>query len=190
VVFGTADGAEYLDFIAGHGYLNLGHHHPKVTERLQRFLQDGSPTFVQYVSMPAQSAELAERLSALAPGRPGRVFFSNSGAEAVEAPLKVARAGTGRTRLVHADNSYHGKTLGALSVTGRERHRKPFGPTLPDTVGVPYGDLDALGAAIEGAAAFIVEPGPGRGRGGTATGRVSQEGAGAVPQGRGSFRAG
>ncbi|MFH0244673.1 aminotransferase class III-fold pyridoxal phosphate-dependent enzyme [Streptomyces sp. HK10] len=159
----TTDGTEYLDFVAGYGCLNLGHNHPAVTERLRHFLDRGTPTFVQYVSMPLHTAELAERLSSVAPGRPERVFFSNSGTEAVEAALKVARAGTGRTRLVHTDNSYHGKTLGALSVTGRARHRTPFEPLLPDTVSVPYGDLDALRAVIDGAAAFIVEPVQGEG---------------------------
>ncbi|MCX4904256.1 aminotransferase class III-fold pyridoxal phosphate-dependent enzyme [Streptomyces sp. NBC_00878] len=159
----TEDGTDYLDFVAGYGCLNLGHNHPVVTERLRSFLDRGSPTFVQYVSMPEQAAELAERLSELAPGRPERVFFSNSGTEAVEAALKVARAATGRTRLVYADNSYHGKTLGALSVTGRAAHREPFGPLLPDTAAVPYGDLDALAAVLDGAAAFIVEPVQGEG---------------------------
>ncbi|WP_260614532.1 aminotransferase class III-fold pyridoxal phosphate-dependent enzyme, partial [Streptomyces sp. WAC02707] len=159
----TEDGTDYLDFVAGYGCLNLGHNHPAVTERLRDFLDRGSPTFVQYVSMPEQAAELAERLGDLAPGRPERVFFSNSGTEAVEAALKVARAATGRTRLVHTGNSYHGKTLGALSVTGRARHREAFGPLLPDTVEVPFGDLDALAAAVDGAAAFIVEPVQGEG---------------------------
>ncbi|MGW0827533.1 aminotransferase class III-fold pyridoxal phosphate-dependent enzyme [Streptomyces sp. NPDC002845] len=159
----TEDGTDYLDFVAGYGCLNLGHNHPTVTRRLREFLDGGAPTFAQYVSMPERTAELAERLGDLAPGRPERVFFGNSGTEAVEAALKVARAATGRTRLVHADNSYHGKTLGALSVTGREQHRRPFGPLLPDTVGVPYGDLDALADVIEGAAAFIVEPVQGEG---------------------------
>ncbi|WP_406863616.1 aminotransferase class III-fold pyridoxal phosphate-dependent enzyme [Streptomyces sp. HUAS MG47] len=159
----TEDGTDYLDFVAGYGCLNLGHNHPAVTDRLRDFLDRGSPTFVQYVSMPEQAAELAERLSDLAPGRPERVFFSNSGTEAVEAALKVARAATGRTRLVHTENSYHGKTLGALSVTGRAQHREAFGPLLPDTVAVPFGDLDALAAVIDGAAAFIVEPVQGEG---------------------------
>ncbi|MFE0102919.1 aminotransferase class III-fold pyridoxal phosphate-dependent enzyme [Streptomyces sp. NPDC059009] len=159
----TADGTDYLDFIAGYGCLNLGHNHPEVTGRLRQFLDRSAPTFVQYVSMPTHSAELAERLSAVSPGRLERVFFSNSGTEAVEAALKLARAGTGRTRLVHADNSYHGKTLGALSVTGRDGHRAPFAPLLPDTVQVPYGDLQALEQAIDGAAGFIVEPVQGEG---------------------------
>jgi acetylornithine/succinyldiaminopimelate/putrescine aminotransferase len=86
------------------------------------------------------------------------VFFSNSGTEAVEAALKLARAATGRTRLVFVANSYHGKTLGALSVTGRSAHRQPFGPLLPDCVEVPHGDLAALASAVGDAAAFIVEP--------------------------------
>lgn len=159
----TADGVDYLDFVAGYGCLNLGHNHPKVTAQLRRFLDSASPAFVQYVSLPAQSAELAERLTSLAPGRPARVFFSNSGTEAVEAALKVARAGTGRARLVHAHNSYHGKTLGALSVTGRDTHQRAFQPLLPETVGIPYGDIDALSAVIDGAAAFIVEPVQGEG---------------------------
>ncbi|MGW0906782.1 aminotransferase class III-fold pyridoxal phosphate-dependent enzyme [Streptomyces sp. NPDC002853] len=159
----TADGTDYLDFIAGYGCLNLGHNHPEVTGRLRQFLDASAPTFVQYVSMPTHSAELAERLSAVSPGRLERVFFSNSGTEAVEAALKLARAGTGRSRLVHTENSYHGKTLGALSVTGRAGHRAPFGPLLPETAEVPYGDLEALERAIEGAAGFIVEPVQGEG---------------------------
>ncbi|OEJ28004.1 ornithine aminotransferase [Streptomyces agglomeratus] len=159
----TADGAAYLDFVAGYGALNLGHNHPHVVAGLRDFLGRGAPTFAQYISMPVQAAELAERLSALAPGAPERVFFSNSGTEAVEAALKLARAATGRTRLVHADNSYHGKTMGALSVTGRDTHRAPFAPLLSDCVGVPYGDAEALAAVIDGAAAFIVEPVQGEG---------------------------
>ncbi|MFE7567664.1 aminotransferase class III-fold pyridoxal phosphate-dependent enzyme [Streptomyces sp. NPDC057539] len=162
-VLTTADGVEYLDFVAGYGALGLGHNHPDVVARLRDFLDLGAPTFAQYISMPVQTAELAERLSALSPGRLERVFFSNSGTEAVEAALKVARAATGRTRLVHADNSYHGKTLGALSVTGRDTHRAPFAPLVGDVVGVPYGDAAALAAVIEGAAAFIVEPVQGEG---------------------------
>ncbi|WP_306324045.1 MULTISPECIES: aminotransferase class III-fold pyridoxal phosphate-dependent enzyme [unclassified Streptomyces] len=159
----TEDGTDYLDFVAGYGCLNLGHNHPAVTAALRGFLDDGAPTFVQYVSMPAHTAELAERLSHLAPPGLDRVFFSNSGAEAVEAALKVARAGTGRTRLVYAENSYHGKTLGALSVTGRSGHTSAFRPLLPDCVAVPYGDTEALAAALDGAAALILEPVQGEG---------------------------
>ncbi|MGW3498270.1 aminotransferase class III-fold pyridoxal phosphate-dependent enzyme [Streptomyces sp. NPDC001020] len=162
-VLTTADGTDYLDFVAGYGAVSLGHNHPQVVGALRSFLDLGAPTFNQYVSVPVQTGELAERLSALAPGGLERVFFSNSGAEAVEAALKVARAGTGRTRLVHADNSYHGKTMGSLSVTGRRAHGEAFAPLVSDVVGVPYGDLDALARAVEGAAAFVVEPVQGEG---------------------------
>ena len=154
----TADGTEYLDMVAGYGCLNLGHNNPAVAARLQGFLLTQTPNFVQYVSMPAHTAELAERLCELAPGRMGRAFFSNSGAEAVEAALKLARAATGRSRFVYVHNSFHGKTMGALSVTGRAAHRDRFEPLLPDCIAVPYGDLDALERALAGAAAFIVEP--------------------------------
>jgi 3-acetyloctanal aminotransferase len=159
----AADGTRYLDFIGGYGCLNVGHNHPRVTNALRKFLDRGEPTFVQYASIPTKAGELAERLCALAPGSLERVFFSNSGTEAVEAALKLARAATGRTKFVHAQNSYHGKTFGALSVTGRAAHAGPFGPLLPDCVAVPYGDEPALRAALEGAAAFIVEPVQGEG---------------------------
>ncbi len=153
----TEAGEEYLDMVAGFGCLNLGHNHPAVSQRLGEFLKAQLPTFVQYVSLPTHNAELSERLCALAPGQMSRVFLSSSGAEAVEAALKLARAATGRTRFVHVDNSFHGKTLGALSVTGRVSHRERFEPLL-DSVAVPFGDTDALAAALPGAAAFIVEP--------------------------------
>jgi 3-acetyloctanal aminotransferase len=159
----TADGVEYLDFIGGYGSLNVGHNHPAVTEAVTRFLTGGAPTFVQYASIPEQTAELAERLCEIAPGGPERVFFSNSGAEAVEAALKLARAATGRDRLVYAENSYHGKTFGALSVSSRELYREDFRPLVPECVPVPFGDEQALRAAIDGAAAFIVEPVQGEG---------------------------
>ncbi|WP_405160288.1 aminotransferase class III-fold pyridoxal phosphate-dependent enzyme [Nocardia sp. NBC_01499] len=159
----TADGTDYLDFVAGYGCLNTGHNHPVITKAARTFLSSGEPTFVQYTSVPARTSELAERLCHLAPGDMARVYFSNSGTEAVEAALKMARAATGRTRIVYAENSYHGKTLGALSVTGREAHRAQFQPLLPDCVGVAYGDEAALRAAIEGAAAFIIEPVQGEG---------------------------
>ncbi|MET9109277.1 aminotransferase class III-fold pyridoxal phosphate-dependent enzyme [Streptomyces zhihengii] len=162
-VLTTADGTDYLDFVAGYGAVSLGHNHPRVVGGLRAFLDGGAPAFTQYVSVPVQTGELAERLSSLAPGGLERVFFSNSGAEAVEAALKTARAGTGRTRLVHTANSYHGKTMGALSVTGRAAHGRAFAPLLGDVVSVPYGDTEALARAVEGAAAFIVEPVQGEG---------------------------
>ncbi|MDX2679223.1 aminotransferase class III-fold pyridoxal phosphate-dependent enzyme [Streptomyces sp. NY05-11A] len=159
----TPNGTEYLDFVAGFGSLNLGHNHPAPTRALREFLDRQTPTFVQYTSIPSVTAELAEKLCAVAPGPIERVFFSNSGTEAVEAALKLARSATGRRKLVYAENSYHGKTLGSLSVTGRSDHRRGVEPLLPDCLAVPYGDESALTSALDGAAAFIVEPIQGEG---------------------------
>lgn len=159
------DGGRYLDFVAGYGCLNTGHNHPRVNQALQDYLQQQHPTFVQYVSVPLQTSLLAQRLSELAPGNLERVFFSNSGTEAIEAALKLAMAAMQRPRVLYCDNGYHGKTLGALSVTGRDKHRDPFKPLLSRCDSIPFGDLDALQAALgQGdVGAFILEPIQGEG---------------------------
>lgn len=159
------DGGRYLDFVAGYGCLNTGHNHPRVNQALQDYLQQQHPTFVQYVSVPLQTSLLAQRLSELAPGNLERVFFSNSGTEAIEAALKLAMAAMQRPRVLYCDNGYHGKTLGALSVTGRDKHRDPFKPLLSRCDSIPFGDLDALEAALgQGdVGAFILEPIQGEG---------------------------
>lgn len=159
------DGGRYLDFVAGYGCLNTGHNHPRVNQALQDYLQQQHPTFVQYVSVPLQTSLLAQRLSELAPGNLQRVFFSNSGTEAIEAALKLAMAAMQRPRVLYCDNGYHGKTLGALSVTGRDKHRDPFKPLLSRCDSIPFGDLDALEAALSqgDVGAFILEPIQGEG---------------------------
>jgi len=159
------DGGRYLDFVAGYGCLNTGHNHPRVNQALQDYLQQQHPTFVQYVSVPLQTSLLAQRLSELAPGNLQRVFFSNSGTEAIEAALKLAMAAMQRPRVLYCDNGYHGKTLGALSVTGRDKHRDPFKPLLSRCDSIPFGDLDALQAALSqgDVGAFILEPIQGEG---------------------------
>lgn len=159
------DGGRYLDFVAGYGCLNTGHNHPGVNAALQHYLQQEYPTFVQYVSVPLQTSLLAHRLSALAPGDLQRVFFSNSGTEAVEAALKLAIAAMRKPRLLYCANGYHGKTLGALSVTGRDKHRAPFEPLLPRCDSIPFGDIEALEAALRqgDVGAFILEPIQGEG---------------------------
>jgi len=106
---------------------------------------------------------LAKRLAELTPGDLKISFFANSGTEAVEGALKLARAATKRTRLIGTSDAYHGKTFGALSVSGRETFQTPFAPLLADVAHVPFGDLDALAGAIDGAAAVIVEPVQGEG---------------------------
>jgi putrescine aminotransferase len=101
---------------------------------------------------------LAKRLAELTPGDLQISFFCNSGTEAIEGALKLARAATKRTKIVATIDAYHGKTLGALSVSGRDYYQQAYLPLVPDVVHVPFGDLDALAAQLADAAAFIVEP--------------------------------
>lgn len=150
------EGREYLDFLGGYGVFSLGHRHPRVVaavkEQLDTMPLSGKTFF------GAKQGALAERLAGLAPAGLEFTFFSNSGAEAVEAALKFARATTGREGFVATDGGYHGKTMGALSVTGREKYRKPFGALVPGASFVPYGDARAVASAVgDGTAAVIVE---------------------------------
>ena len=151
------DGHEYLDFLSGFGALNLGHEPPKVLEALRRV--EGRPNLMQGAINPF-AAKLAEYLATVTPGELSRSFFCSSGAEAVEAALKLARKATGREVLLSTDGAFHGKTFGALSVSGKEKYRMPFQPLLPGTERIPYNDLNALEARLSkgDVACFIVEP--------------------------------
>lgn len=153
------DGNRYADFVAGFGSANLGHNHPRIVEEVSRAMQREAPGFAQSAINPL-AARLAEELVAVTPDGLEMVFFSNSGTEAVEAALKLARLATGRAGLLHCNRSYHGKSLGALSVTGNPNYQKPFGPLLADVESVPFGDLEALERALSTRkfACFIVEP--------------------------------
>lgn len=158
----TASGATYLDFLGGYGVFSLGHRHPHVVAAVHRQL-DLMPLSARTFFCEAQ-ALLAERLAQLAPGGLQYTFFSNSGTEAVEAALKMARIATGRIGFISTEGSYHGKTLGSLSVTGREKYRKPFEPLLPGVTFVPYNDLEALERALNHTiAAVLIEPIQGEG---------------------------
>lgn len=157
-----ADGNEYLDFLGAYGALNLGHNHPALLAAQKRV--EERPNLLQATVNPLAAAA-AHDLAAITPEGLTRVFFANSGAEAVEGALKLARAATGRARVLFTENSFHGKTFGALSVTGRAKYRQPFSPLLPEVAGIPFGDLQALEEALAEAptAAFIVEPIQGEG---------------------------
>jgi putrescine aminotransferase len=156
------EGNRYTDFLAGYGSVSLGHNHPRVMEAVRK--AEDLPNILQ-VSLGTMPAALAKNLAMITPGDLQRTFFCNSGAEAVEGALKLARAATGKTEIIYTEGSFHGKTFGALSVTGREKYQKPFVPLLPDTRPVPFGDAPALGRSIRSmnVAAFIVEPIQGEG---------------------------
>lgn len=152
-----ADGNEYIDFLGSFGALNLGHNPPQVLEALE--LVNKLPNFLQ-VSLETMASALAFNLAQLTPGDLKRSFFCNSGAEAVEGALKLARAAKKKERIIYCEGSFHGKTMGALSVTGREKYQKPFAPLVSGCEAVPYGDLTALEQKLsrKDVAAFIVEP--------------------------------
>ena len=159
-----ADGKRYLDFVAGFGALNLGHNHPTVAEAVTTAVREQAPGFTPTAVNPYATA-LAERLICLAPTGLEMVFFTNSGTESVEAAIKLARAATGRSGLLSCDGSFHGKTLGSLSLTGNPSYQRPFRPLLGDCEAIPYGDYEALERTLASRrfAAFVVEPIQGEG---------------------------
>ncbi len=149
-------GNRYLDLLAGLAVNTLGHGHRAIVETLGQ-----QATTLGHVSnlfaTPPQIA-LAERLLEILGCGEGKVFLTSSGAEATEAGLKLTRL-TGRSRLVVAEGGFHGRTMGALSLTSKASYRDPFLPLLPDVDFVPFGDLDALAAAVDDTtAAILLEP--------------------------------
>ncbi len=152
----------FLDCLGGYGTFSLGHRHPKVVGAIQDQLGKMALSGKAFFSKPA--ADLAEKLASVAPEGLQFSFFCNSGAEAVEAALKMAKGYTKRTKIVSTIGGYHGKTLGALATTGREKYRKPFEPLMPGVVFTTYGDTEELVAAIDAdTACVILEPIQGEG---------------------------
>ena len=157
------DGREYLDLVAGIAVSSLGHAHPAVIDAVGRQVRTIAHTSNLYLHEP--EVALAERLLALL-GTPGRVFFCNSGTEANEAAIKLARRAQGPDRpvFVAAEGGFHGRTMGALALTGKSSIRLPFGPYGLDVRFVPYGDAAALRAATrDDVAAVFLEPALGEG---------------------------
>lgn len=161
-----ADGTRILDAIAGYGALPLGHNPEPIWSALSAVRDRSEPSLVQ-PSMNDAAGELAARLIALAPPGFAHVTFTNSGAETTEAALKLTRAATGRRAFLSTCNGFHGKTLGALSVTGKSSFQQPFGAPIFDVGYVPFGDAAALESELRRRgrdyAAFIVEPIQGEG---------------------------
>ena len=158
-----AAGARYLDLLSGFGVFGIGRNHPALRDALTEVLDSDLPNLVQ-LDVSTLAGILAERLLAHVPYL-DKVFFANSGAEAVEAAIKFARNATARPGLVFCDHAYHGLTNGALSLNGDAVFRDGFEPLLPDCVRVPFNDLAALERALSSRriAAFIVEPIQGKG---------------------------
>jgi len=156
------DGREYVDLTAGWGVCVIGHSHPALVEAIRRQAGKLMQTTNLFYTLP--QLDLAETLASLTPEPITRSFFTNSGTEAVEGALKLAHRATGRRKFVSTESSFHGRTLGALSVIGQPKHRDPYRDLLPEQVVVPFGDLAAAERALDGeTAAFIVEPVQGEG---------------------------
>ncbi|MGY6020969.1 acetylornithine transaminase [Streptomyces spinosirectus] len=150
-----ADGKEYLDFVGGIAVNALGHAHPAIVAAVSG--QIASLGHISNFFMADPTVTLAERLLRLF-GREGRVFFCNSGAEANEAAFKIGRL-TGRTHVVATQDAFHGRTMGALAMTGQQGKREPFLPLPGEVTHVPFGDAQALAAAVtEETAMVILEP--------------------------------
>jgi acetylornithine/LysW-gamma-L-lysine aminotransferase len=149
------DGVEYLDCSSGHGVANLGHAHPKIAEALYK---QANTLITLFESFPNdQRAQLMEKITALVPGL-DRVFFCNSGTEAVEAAFKFARISTGRKNFIAAMRAFHGRTYGSLSATFNKKYREGFEPLLPGVSHVSYNNIEALDKAVnEETAAVILE---------------------------------
>lgn len=153
------EGREYLDMLSAFGSTSLGANPEELTSAMKSFLDDDAVNLV-HIGPQVHAAELASDLAALAGGDLEVSMFSNSGGEALEAAMKLARAATGRTRIVYAKGGYHGNGLGPLSILGSSRMRDVFEPLVPDCVEVPWNDTGAIDAALREAkcAAVILEP--------------------------------
>ncbi len=157
VVVRDSNGVEYLDFLGGYGVFALGHAHPRVVRAVREQLERLPLSSRLLFNRPL--ADLAEKLAEVTPGTLQYSFICNSGTEAVEGALKLARLATGKTQVIGTEGGFHGKTYGGLSASGREVYRAPFAPLLPEFFHVPFGDCAAMAAAItDQTAAVIVEP--------------------------------
>jgi acetylornithine/N-succinyldiaminopimelate aminotransferase len=155
----------YLDFVSGLGVNALGHAHPRIVKTIRE--QAGKLIHVSNLYYHEYQGELAEKLCTLAGSSfaNARAFFSNSGTEAIEGSIKLARlaghraGGDGKSRLVALEGSYHGRTFGALSLTGQEKHRKGFEPMLEEVTFVAQNDIEGLRAAVnDNTCAIVLEP--------------------------------
>jgi acetylornithine aminotransferase len=150
-----AEGKEYVDFVGGIAVNALGHAHPAIVEAVSR--QIASLGHVSNLFIAEPPVALAERLLQHF-GRDGKVYFCNSGAEANEGAIKIGRL-TGRTHMVATEGGFHGRTMGALALTGQPGKREPFLPLPGEVTHVPYGDAQALAAAVtEDTALVVIEP--------------------------------
>lgn len=159
----TADGKRFIDFISGIAVSSLGHRHPKVIEAIEKQISKHLHVMVYGEFIQEPQSKLAGLLCSQLPKRLQRIYFVNSGTEANEGALKLAKKYTGRPKLIGFRNSYHGDTHGSLSVTGRDVYRNPFLPLLPQTEFLDFNSKTGFDRIDNSTAAVIVEPIQGEG---------------------------
>lgn len=152
-----AEGKEYIDLIGGISVANIGHRHPKVIEAIQKQLDAYLHIMVYGEFVEAPQVQYAKMLTGHLPASLNAVYFTNSGAEAVEGAMKLAKRITNRTQIIAFNNSYHGSTQGALSVMGDEYWRNAFRPLLPDVLHLEYNSVESLDEITEQTACVIAE---------------------------------
>jgi acetylornithine/N-succinyldiaminopimelate aminotransferase len=159
----TTDGKKYVDLISGIAVSSLGHRHPKVIEAIKKQLDKHLHVMVYGEYVQAPQSRFARLLTEQLPDSLDRVYFVNSGTEAIEGALKLAKKSTGRSKLVAFQNSYHGDTHGSLSVTGRNIYRDPYEPLLPNVHFLDFNSAHKLDVIDEETAALVMEPIQGEG---------------------------
>lgn len=152
------NGQKYLDMISGIAVANIGHNHPVVKEAIEKQLQKHLHVMVYGEFVQSPQVAYAEWLASVLPETLNCTYFTNSGAEAIEAAMKLAKRISGRPKIISCTNAYHGSTQGALSLAGGEELKRAFRPLLPEVFQIPYNDVDALSAIDEDTACFVVEP--------------------------------
>jgi ornithine--oxo-acid transaminase len=159
-----AEGERYLDLFGGYGVFAIGRNHPDAIAAVEEVMAARTGNMPQ-LGVTLLSGVLAEQLLARAPGSVGAMVPANTGTEAVEAAIKIARAATGRPRVLYADHAFHGLTLGSLSINGNSEFREGFGPLLPGCEPVAFGDLEALERELArgDVATLVIEPVQGKG---------------------------
>lgn len=155
-IYGS-DNKPYMDLISGISVSNLGHRHPKVTEAIHQQVDTHMHLLVYGEFVQHAQVKLAEKLTALLPKGMDNLYVVNSGAEAIDGALKLAKRYTGRSRIFSFNNAYHGSTHAALSIMGSEEYKRAYRPLLPDTYSLPYNDIDALQQIDEHTACVVAE---------------------------------
>ncbi|MDR2408763.1 MAG: aspartate aminotransferase family protein [Bacteroidales bacterium] len=153
----SPDGKLYMDMISGISVSNVGHCHPKVVKAIQEQLTKYMHILVYGEIIQSPQVLLAQRLTSLLPDNLGSVYFVNSGAEAIEGAIKLAKRFTGRTEIISCFNAYHGSTHGAMSLMGNDNYTRAFRPLLPDCSRIRFGNLDDIEQISNSTAAFVVE---------------------------------